>query len=186
MTASRLVLGHSTHHLGQTLVEQIRHVQSIKFEEYKVKNEENKDILKKIMQDGQSCVDKHGGTTDNIQKWNVKDITLLLRTYRRKQDKPLPTKKKELVDLYNSWKGRPKTNYNGRVDIDLTIDHEENTDTSTSSNDAVTTTTTRDEKANILLAVTPEQAAPVLPTLDVPMPSTATVEHIDFDTNVMM
>ena len=70
--------------------------------------------------------------------------------------------------------------------IDLTIDHEENTSASTSSNDAVTTTTTRDEKANILLAVTPEQAAPVLPTLDVPVPSTAMVEHIDFDTNVMM
>ena len=47
--AARLVIEHNSHHLGKTLVDQLKYAQQMKLEEYMVKNEENYGILKKIM-----------------------------------------------------------------------------------------------------------------------------------------
>ena len=164
MTAARLMLEHNSYHLGQTLVDQLRHAQKMKLDEYIVKNEENNDILKKIMSDAKSCIEKHGGTADNIDKWSVKDITLLLRTYRTKKDSAIPTKKKEVLDLYNVWKHRKPTTYNGRVEIDLTMLLNEEED--------MTGTSTTEEQ------VVPVPPLPALEEVKVHVPSTAVVEHI--------
>ena len=81
MSAARLVIEHNSDHLGETLVDQLKYAQQMKLEEYMVKNEENYDILKKIMLDAKLYIDKHGRTADNINAQSAKDITLLLHTY---------------------------------------------------------------------------------------------------------
>ena len=140
----------------------------MKLDEYIVKNEENNNILKKIMSDAKSCIEKHGRTADNIDKWSVKDITLLLCMYWTKKDNAIPTKKKEVLDLYNVWKHRKPTTYNGRVDVDLTM--------------------LLDEEEDMTGTSTTEQVPP-LPALEevkVPVPSTAHVEHIDYENSDML
>ena len=96
-----------------------------KAEEKQAKCEDNIKQLKKIFEDGDSVLQKHNNNTDNINTWNTKDITLLLRTYRQKDDAPIPKLKKDLVNLYHQWKSRPKTTFNGRVVIDLLGDEGE-------------------------------------------------------------
>ena len=72
------------------------------------------------MKEAEDVLSKHNNQTDNINSWNIKDITKILRTYRVKEDKPIPTKKSAVVDLYHNWKQRPLTKYNGKVVVDMT------------------------------------------------------------------
>ena len=113
------------------------------------------------MKEAEDVLSKHGNQTDNIQSRNIKDITKLLCTYRVKEDKPIPTKKKDVVDLYHNWKRtRPLTKYNGKVVVDIT------------------------DEDNVTVTVTNEPELPVLPlnqaaTQDdrkVPIPLEAVVE----------
>ena len=75
--------------------------------------------------------DKHGGTADNINIQSAKDMTLFLHTYRTKNDKAIPVKKKEVVDLQNAQKHRKLATYSGRVNVDLTILDNEDAPTAT-------------------------------------------------------
>jgi hypothetical protein len=122
MTAARLVLRHQTHGLGLPLLDQVKAVRALRQEEANVKKEENTKQYKKMIADGTAVLQKHNNSTVNIKDWNVADITLLLRTYRRKEDKPFPKKKDALLRLFEEWKNRPTTNYNGRVVINLLDD----------------------------------------------------------------
>ena len=72
-----------------------------------------------MIADGAAVLKKHNNSTATIKDWNITDITLLLRTYRRKEDKPIPKKKDALLRLFDEWKNRETTNYNGRVVINL-------------------------------------------------------------------
>ena len=145
----------------------------MKLEEYMVKNKENHDILKKIISNAKSCIDKHGRTADNINTWSIKDITLLLRAYQLKNDKVILTKKKEVVDLCNTRKYRKPITYNRRVDVDLTI----------LDNEDVPAATTAD--GTTLLEQLPP--LPALQEVKVSVPLIAVVEHIDFvQTDTMM
>ena len=40
----------------------------------------------------------------NIETLSNKDLNVILRSLKRKEDKKLPTKKKEMIQLYNEWK----------------------------------------------------------------------------------
>jgi hypothetical protein len=125
ITAARLVLEHSSHQLGKSVLHQVKAAHAVKAEEKRAKRDENHKHLHKIFADAEAVLQKHNNNTDNINTWNTKDITLLLRTYRQKDDAPIPKLKKDLVDLYHQWKLRPKTTFNGRVIIDLLGDQEE-------------------------------------------------------------
>ena len=119
MTAARLVLQHQTHGLGLPLLDQVKAVRALREKEANVKKEENIKQYKKMIADGATVLKKHNNSTANIKDWNITDITLLLRTYRRQEDKPIPKKKDALLRLFDEWKNRETTNYNGRVVINL-------------------------------------------------------------------
>jgi hypothetical protein len=141
MTAARYVYEHQTHHLGQSLVDKLNRVKDIKQEEVDTKKKENLRILKNILQEAKIVCSKHNNKTDDIDRWSVKDITKILRTYRVKDDKPIPSKKKDVVDLYHNWKERPITKYNGKVVVDMTDE------------DVIVTTTTNEPQLPALPAV---------------------------------
>ena len=95
-------------------------MKALKQEEINTKKKDNIRILKNILKEGEDVLSKHNSNTDDIHLWNVKDITKVLRTYRTKDDKPIPTKKKDVIDLFHTWKQRPVTKYNGKVVVDIT------------------------------------------------------------------
>ena len=105
--------------VGLPLLDQVKAVRALREEEANVKKEENIKQYKKMIADGAAVLKKHNNSTATIKDWNITDITLLLRTYRRKEDKPIPKKKDALLRLFDEWKNRETTNYNGRVVINL-------------------------------------------------------------------
>ena len=67
----------------------------------------------------------------NIETLSNKDLNVILRSLKRKEDKKLPTKKKEMIQLYNEWKDRKERQFDYSV-IKLNI-----TGTINEENDAV-------------------------------------------------
>jgi hypothetical protein len=119
MSAVKLVLEYQTHQLGQSLLDQVRHVQTLKVEKQNEKDKKNSDLLSEIIAEGEAAIKRNEQNgVANIEKWNVKDITLLLRTYRKKNEK-IPKSKKDVVDLFHQWKDRPTTRWNGRVVVNM-------------------------------------------------------------------
>ena len=51
----------------------------------------------------------------NIETLSNKDLNMILRSLKRKEDKKLPTKKKEMIQLYNEWKGRKERQFDYSV-----------------------------------------------------------------------
>ncbi len=123
LTASRLVLEHNTHHLGMHVLEEIKRKQTSMLNDEKEKKQKQEQKMQTILNDGDMIRLKHNSQTDNIAKWPAADIRTLLKTYRRKEDKPLPTKKNDLVSLFHQWKTRDITNFNGTTHVDLTVEN---------------------------------------------------------------
>ena len=70
----------------------------------------------------------------DIQSMMIRELTIICKPLKRKQDGKMPTKKVELIQKYNEWKGRPVpsfdvSEYETNVDEDNTtsIDNKINT-----------------------------------------------------------
>ena len=121
MTASKWVLEGHSHHLGLSLVEEVQRAMKVKAERDEAKAKSQRDIMRKIHYDADAVRAKHDNQMNDVSKWTAKDITTVLKSYRMKVDAAIPTKKAELVNLFQQWKNRTITNYNGKVEVDLTI-----------------------------------------------------------------
>ena len=125
ITASRWVLEGHSHHLGLDLVHELQTAVNIKIEEDKQKAKAQCQTLQKIHLDTAAVWLKHANQTNDVQKWSAIDITTVLKAYSVKTDKPIPMKKGELVALFDQWQHRTITNYNGKVEVDLSMNVDE-------------------------------------------------------------
>ena len=46
-----------------------------------------------------------------LDSLSIKDLTLVVKPFKRNGDKALPKKKKELIELYEKWKLRPRRKF---------------------------------------------------------------------------
>ena len=47
------------------------------------------------------------GTGKAISQFNLKELTTIIKPYKRNGDKALPKKKEQIIKLYDEWKNRP-------------------------------------------------------------------------------
>ena len=84
-------------------------------------NNRNNELREKIQKEERDYVelkrkaDTLIASNPNIETLSNKDLNVILRSLKRKEDKKLPTKKKEMIQLYNEWKDRKERRFDYSV-----------------------------------------------------------------------
>ena len=84
-------------------------------------NNRNNELREKIQKEERYYVelkrkaDTLIASNPNIETLSNKDLNVILRSLKRKEDKKLPTKKKEMIQLYNEWKDRKERQFDYSV-----------------------------------------------------------------------
>ena len=75
----------------------------------------------------------------SINSLSNKDLSTILKSLKTKDDKKLPTRKKDMIELYHKWKDRPPRQFNlGDVNVSIEVD-DSNIDDVAENNDPVQT-----------------------------------------------
>ena len=96
-----------TNHLGRNLLDLMKEDQVKKMSEEKNKLKKAESTYLKQM----SASDKLIMSGKSLDSLSIKDLTLVVKPFKRNGDKALPKKKKELIELYEKWKLRPRRKF---------------------------------------------------------------------------
>jgi len=114
---------HGTNRLGMSIFEVVK--------ERKTKKEI--EIAKKVFSEEKTYLqlkeeaDRLISSGKDLKKMSIKDLRTILKSFKRNGDKALPTKKSEMLELYEAWKDRepPLFEYNRSL-IDGIVNDDDN------------------------------------------------------------
>ena len=120
MTAGKLVLEGRTFRLNETVLQQVKQRQAERMAEFTTKHKKKCFTYLDMCRKADEAILRNHREEDPRRWKNTKDILALIRPLKMVGDKPLPTRRKEIIRRYEQYKFR------SRREVDLEIVEEYN------------------------------------------------------------
>ena len=92
-----------TNHLGKNILDVMKQDQVKKYQAEKEKIQKAESAYLKMKHESDALI----ATGKAISQFNLKELTTIIKPYKRNGDKALPKKKDDIIKLYDEWKNRP-------------------------------------------------------------------------------
>ena len=92
-----------TNHLGKNVLDVMKQDQVKKYQAEKEKIQKAENAYLKMKHESDALI----ATGKAISQFNLKELTTIIKPYKRNGDKALPKKKEQIIKLYDEWKNRP-------------------------------------------------------------------------------
>ena len=124
-----------TNHVGKNVLDVMKQDQVKKNHAEKEKIQKAEKAYVKLKHESDALI----ATGKMMDQFNLKELTTIIKPYKRNGDKALPKKKEELVKLYNEWKNRPprEFDYTSIKEFFASLKHHTNDDDATANNDEI-------------------------------------------------